>query len=66
MIYCYKIAKNFSTAAKLPIRREFLYPFPKGCDWMNYVLETTNMEQTTLEEAIQGRATMLVFVRHLG
>lgn len=34
---------------------------------MNYVLETTNTEQTiTLEEAIQGRPTMVVFVRHLG
>ncbi len=34
---------------------------------MDYVLETTNTEQTiTLEEAIQGRKTMVVFVRHLG
>lgn len=34
---------------------------------MNYVLETTNTEQTiTLEEAIRGHATMVVFVRHLG
>jgi hypothetical protein len=46
---------------------EFLYALTKGCDWMNYVLETTNTEQTiTLEEVIQGRPTMVVFVRHLG
>ncbi len=34
---------------------------------MNYVLETINTGQTiTLEEAIKGRPTMVVFVRHLG
>jgi hypothetical protein len=34
---------------------------------MNYVLETIHPEKTiTLETAIQGNPTMVVFVRHLG
>lgn len=34
---------------------------------MKYVLETTDPEKTiSLETAIQGNPTMVVFVRHLG
>lgn len=34
---------------------------------MNYILETIDSEKTiSLEAAIQGNPTMVVFVRHLG
>jgi hypothetical protein len=34
---------------------------------MNYILETIDPEKTiSLETAIQGKPTMVVFVRHLG
>jgi hypothetical protein len=37
-----------------------------GCE-MDYILETTDSEKTiSLDTAIQGKPTMVVFVRHLG
>lgn len=44
----------------------YLYGIKQRRKHMNYSLETPDQKIITLDEAINGQYTMVVFVRHLG
>lgn len=44
----------------------FIYGINRRRQHMNYALETPDQKIITLDEAVNGQHTMVVFVRHLG